>query len=394
MRAGQQVRDYVFEQRIGEGGMGEVWRAVHLGLRRMVAVKVIREGPAGSTFRDRFVREAQAMARLDHPHIVPIREFFASGGTGFLVMGLIQGKSLESRGRLPLDLALRIASQVLDALNFAHQQGVIHRDVKPSNILLDEHNHAYITDFGIALVAGTQRITRLTRSGTAVGTPEYMSPEQITTPADIDHRTDVYSFGCVLYEMLTGQPPFGSRDLGTTEFELLQAHVTRTPLPLRKHNVDVDRHTESVVMRALAKDPDERFAGCGEMAQALFGQAAPTVAAGQQQGSQLLFSLQGRLNRSQYWKGVLAVAAYFLVSFLLIRAAAVMSGDSAVAYVLILGGFGLWLWVAIAAKRLHDRNRPAWWLLTCLLLLPALWVVVELGFLPGTVGANRYGPQP
>jgi uncharacterized membrane protein YhaH (DUF805 family) len=104
--------------------------------------------------------------------------------------------------------------------------------------------------------------------------------------------------------------------------------------------------------------------------------------------------LQGRLNRSQYWKGVLAVAAYFLVSFLLIRAAAVMSGDSAVAYVLILGGFGLWLWVAIAAKRLHDRNRPAWWLRTCLLLLPALWVVVELGFLPGTVGANRYGPQP
>lgn len=394
MRAGQQVRDYLFEQRIGDGGMGEVWRAVHLGLRRMVAVKVIREGSTGGTFRERFVREAQAMARLDHPHIVPIREFFTSGGSGFLVMGLVEGKSLENRGRLPIDLALRIARQILDALNFAHQQGVIHRDVKPSNILLDGRDHAFITDFGIALVAGTQRITRLTRSGTAVGTPEYMSPEQITTPADIDHRTDVYSFGCVLYEMLAGQPPFGSRDLGTTEFELLQAHVTRSPIPIRKRNSDVDRHTEAVIMRALAKDPEERFAGCGEMAQALFGETPAPNAARQVERAHLFLTFQGRLNRSQYWKGFLAVAAYFLVIGLLVSTAAALSGDSMVGYVLILGGFGLWIWLAMAAKRLHDRDRPAWWLLTCLLVVPALWVVVELGFLPGTAGANRYGPEP
>jgi serine/threonine-protein kinase len=394
MRAGQQVRDYLFEQRIGDGGMGEVWRAVHLGVRRMVAIKVIREGSTGGTFRERFVREAQAMARLDHPHIVPIREFFTSGGSGFLVMGLVEGKSLENRGQLPIDLALRIARQILDALNFAHQQGVIHRDVKPSNILLDARDHAFITDFGIALVAGTQRITRLTRSGTAVGTPEYMSPEQITTPAAIDHRTDVYSFGCVLYEMLAGQPPFGSRDLGTTEFELLQAHVTRSPVPIRKRNSGVDRHTEAVIMRALAKDPEERFAGCGEMAQALFGQPPAADAGRQLEGAHLFLTFQGRLNRSQYWKGFLAVAAYFLVIGLLVSTAAAMSGDSMVGYLLILGGFGLWIWLAMAAKRLHDRNRPAWWLLACLLIVPALWVVVELGFLPGTAGANRYGPEP
>src|SRR4029453_11314366 len=108
------------------------------------------------------------------------------------------------------------------------------------------------------LVAGMERLTRLTRSGTAVGTPEYMSPEQITTPEDIDHRTDVYSFGCVLYEMFAGQPPFGSRDQGTTEFELMQAHVTRRPVPLRRLNPHIDRHTDAVVMRALAKDRDDR----------------------------------------------------------------------------------------------------------------------------------------
>ena len=124
-----------------------------------------RTGTTTGTFRQRFDREAQAMAGLEHAHIVPVRDFFVSAGNAYLVMGLIDGGSLEGRTALPLDVALRISSEVLDALNFAHQHGVIHRDVKPANILLDQHDRAYITDFGIALVAGTERITRLSRSG-------------------------------------------------------------------------------------------------------------------------------------------------------------------------------------------------------------------------------------
>ncbi|HVQ14237.1 MAG TPA: serine/threonine-protein kinase, partial [Vicinamibacterales bacterium] len=262
MRSGEQIRDYVLDQCIGRGGMGEVWRAHQRNPRRTVAIKVIRQdGDQAVMFRQRFAREAQAMAGLDHPHIVPVHDYFISNETACLVMGIIDGGSLEGRGAFALDFALRVSSEVLDALNTAHQAGVIHRDIKPSNILLDRNGHAYITDFGIALVAGAERLTRLSRSGSAVGTPEYMSPEQIATPDDIDHRTDVYSFGCVLYEMLSGQPPFGSRDDGTTEFELMQAHVQRSPAPIRQRNPAVDKRTEAVLQCALSKDRDKRFAG-------------------------------------------------------------------------------------------------------------------------------------
>ena len=271
MQSGDHVRAYVLEETIGVGAMGEVWRARHQSLQRNVAIKIIQEQVSvNAEFRERFMQEAQAMARLQHPNIVPVHDFFTVDHRAFLVMSLIDGGSLAESGRLAPDVALTISRELLDALNCAHQQGVIHRDVKPSNILLDQRGHAYMTDFGIALIAGTQRMTRLSRTGTAVGTPEYMSPEQIATPQDVDHRTDVYSFGCVLYEMLSGTPPFGSREDGTSEFELMQSHVTRQPIPLHQRHVQVNRGTESAVMRALAKDREDRFAGCGEMAQALF----------------------------------------------------------------------------------------------------------------------------
>ena len=395
MHAGQRIRHYVLEERIGAGGMGEVWRAMHQTLRKPVAVKIIREhGSQGARFRERFNREAQAMALLDHPHIVRVHDFFTSDGNGFLVMGYIDGGSLDARGQVPFGMALQISHDILDALNYAHQQGVIHRDVKPSNILLDRHGHAYMMDFGIALVAGAERITRLTRSGTAVGTPEYMSPEQITTPADIDHRTDVYSFGCVLYEMLCGQPPFGSRDEGTTEFELMQAHVKRSPLPLRQRNPNVDRHTDAVVMRALSKNRDDRFAGCGEMAQALFHRDVPRTTSARAGIVPLLFSLQGRLSRTQYWKGFALVTAFYLLAALTFAAAS-DTGDRELAEWVLLGSLaGVWPALAIAVKRWHDRDRSAWWFLTCLAIVPVLWVVIQLWFLKGTTGANRFGAEP
>ena len=273
MQEGQKIRDYVLEEKIGEGGMGEVWRARHAILDRQVAIKAMsRHLEADPEFGRRFLQEAQSQARLNHPRIVGVSDFFAEDGQYFLVMPLMSGRSLADRlheiqSPLPVSDALVVARDVLEALDHAHQQGIIHRDVKPSNILLDRDGHAALTDFGIALSLGRSRVT-LTR--TSLGTPHYMSPEQIRSPKSVDHRTDVYSFGCVLYEMLTGRPPFAeAADAEDTDFAVKEAHVYKAPEPLRKWNPRVPAWLEAVVLRALAKNPDERFLGCGEFRRTL-----------------------------------------------------------------------------------------------------------------------------
>jgi eukaryotic-like serine/threonine-protein kinase len=278
MQEGQKIRDYILEEKIGEGGMGEVWRARHAILDRQVAIKAMaRHLESDPEFGRRFLQEAQSQARLSHPRIVGVGDFFAEAGQYFLVMPLMSGKSLADRlheiqSALPISDALVIARDVLDALDYAHQNGVIHRDVKPSNILLDRDGHASLTDFGIALSLGRGRVT-LTR--TSLGTPHYMSPEQIRSPRGIDHRTDVYSFGCVLYEMLTGRPPFAeAADAEDTDFALKEAHVYRAPESLRKWNHQVPAWLDAAVLRALAKNPDERFSGCGEFRRTLDAPAA------------------------------------------------------------------------------------------------------------------------
>jgi eukaryotic-like serine/threonine-protein kinase len=273
MQEGQKIRDYVLEEKIGEGGMGEVWRARHAILDRQVAIKAMaRHLETDPEFGRRFLQEAQSQARLNHPRIVGVSDFFAEDGQYFLVMPLMSGKSLADRlhelqSPLPVSDALVVARDVLEALDHAHQEGIIHRDVKPSNILLDRDGHASLTDFGIALSLGRHRVT-LTR--TSLGTPHYMSPEQIRSPKTVDHRTDVYSFGCVLYEMLTGRPPFAeAADAEDTDFAVKEAHVYQAPEPLRKWNPRVPAWLEAVVLRALAKNPDERFLGCGEFRRTL-----------------------------------------------------------------------------------------------------------------------------
>ena len=218
MKPGDRVRDYVLEKRIGAGGVGEVWRARHERLNKPVAIKLILPHLyQDENIYNRFVQEAIATANLEHPHIISVYDFFSINDDAFLVMSYIEGGSLQDRlknhGRLSLSEALRIARGILDALDFAHQKGIVHRDVKSSNILLSPDSHAYLVDFGIALVLGK---TRITRFGANVGTPDYMSPEQIRGE-QLDHRTDVYSFGCVLYEMLTGRSPF-RRSEEDTEF--------------------------------------------------------------------------------------------------------------------------------------------------------------------------------
>ena len=274
MQEGQKIRDYVLEEKIGEGGMGEVWRARHAILDRKVAIKAMaRHLESDPEFGRRFLQEAQSQARMNHPRIVGVSDFFAEDGQYFLVMPLLSGRSLADRlheiqSALPVSDALVVARDVLEALDHAHQQGIIHRDVKPSNILLDRDGHASLTDFGIALSLGRRRVT-LTRA--SLGTPHYMSPEQIRSPKTVDHRTDVYSFGCVLYEMLTGRPPFAAEaaDAEDTDFALKEAHVYQAPEPLRKRNPQVPAWLEAVVLRALSKNPDERFSGCGEFRRAL-----------------------------------------------------------------------------------------------------------------------------
>src|SRR5262245_34478876 len=225
---------------------------------------------------NRFVQEAVATANLEHPNIVSVYDFFSINDDAFLVMSYIDGGSLQdrlkNRRRLSLSEALHIAGDILGALNFAHQRGIVHRDVKPSNILLSPDSHAYLVDFGIALVLGK---TRTTRFGANVGTPDYMSPEQIRG-GQLDHRTDVYSFGCVLYEMLTGRSPFRQAD-EDTEFTLMERHMSDLPAPLRTLNSAVDEKTEAAVMRALAKDRENRFAGCADMAKALLAAGAISV---------------------------------------------------------------------------------------------------------------------
>jgi tetratricopeptide (TPR) repeat protein len=279
LKPGDQVRDYILEQRIGAGGVGEVWRARHIRLNKPVAIKLILPHLCeDENIYSRFVQEAIATANLEHPHIISVHDFFSVGDDAFLVMSFIEGGSLQDRikkrRRLSLPETLRIARGILDALDFAHQKGIVHRDVKPSNILLSPKLHGYLVDFGIALVLGK---TRITRFGANIGTPDYMSPEQIRGE-QLDHRTDVYSFGCVLYEMLTGQSPF-RRSEDDTEFILMERHMNEAPVSMRSLESSINVATEAVIMRALAKDRDQRFAGCADMAKALIAAAETTVGA-------------------------------------------------------------------------------------------------------------------
>jgi serine/threonine-protein kinase len=277
LKPGDQVRDYILEQRIGAGGVGEVWRARHIRLNKPVAIKLILPHLCeDENIYSRFVQEAIATANLEHPHIISVHDFFSVGDDAFLVMSFIEGGSLQDRirkrGRLSLAETLNIARGILDALDFAHQKGIVHRDVKPSNILLSPNLHAYLVDFGIALVLGK---TRITRFGANIGTPDYMSPEQIRGE-QLDHRTDVYSFGCVVYEMLTGHSPF-RRSEDDTEFTLMERHMNEAPTPMRSLNSEVSEQLAAAVMRALAKDREQRFAGCADMTKALVAAAQVSV---------------------------------------------------------------------------------------------------------------------
>jgi serine/threonine-protein kinase len=252
---------YVIEGKIGAGGMASVYAATDKRHRRKVAVKVLRPELAAALGAERFLREIETSANLRHPHIIPLYDSGESGGLLYYVMPLVEGESLRARlnrePRLPLDDALGIAREVADALGHAHERGIIHRDVKPENILL-ENGHAVVVDFGIARAIGEAGETgpqTLTRAGMALGTPKYMSPEQAAGESDLDGRSDLYSLACVLYEMLAGRAPFDGRTFARLSYQ----HLMEAPPPILPLRPGLPLAVASALARALAKNRADRF---------------------------------------------------------------------------------------------------------------------------------------
>jgi len=269
------------ESELGRGGMGIVYRARDRRLKREVAVKVL---PPELAFRgeikSRFLREAETAAQLNQPNIVPIYAVDEREGLVFFVMACVDGttvgKRLHDEGALPVDDARRIMRQVSDALAYAHARGVIHRDIKPDNILLDrESKRAMVTDFGIARAMQEGADSRLTATGMAIGTPAFMSPEQAAGEHEIDGRSDLYSLGVVGYQMLTGQLPFRA---GSTA-SMLMKQITERPAPVQQLRPDVPPDLAAIVMTLLEKEPTNRFPSASALSAALSGDASAMPAA-------------------------------------------------------------------------------------------------------------------
>ncbi len=241
---------------LGRGGMGVVYKARQPRLNRLVALKILaREKEQDAQFAERFTREGQALARLSHPNIVTVHDFGETGGHCYLVMEFVDGLNLRQvlqAGKMKPEQALAIVPKICEALQYAHEQGIVHRDIKPENILLDKQGRLKIADFGIAKMLGSEdtqpRVhadqqvgpTNLTEEGHTVGTPHYMAPEQIEHPQTVDHRADIYSLGVVFYEMLTGELPLG-----------------KFQPPSKKVHIDV--RLDEVVLHALEKEPERRY---------------------------------------------------------------------------------------------------------------------------------------
>jgi len=267
---------YHIERELGAGGMATVYLAEDLKHHRKVAVKVLRPDLAATLGPERFLREIELAAQLTHPHILPLHDSGEADGFLFYVMPYIKGESLadkiEREGELPIAEAVRLLRDVVDGLAYAHAEGVVHRDIKPDNVLLSGR-HAVVTDFGIAKAVSeaTGRQT-LTTAGVALGTPMYMAPEQAVADPHIDHRADIYAIGAMAYEMLTGRPPF----IGTTPQAVLAAHVTETPEPVNKNRKTIPDALATLVMRCLEKKAADRWQSADEILPQLEALATPS----------------------------------------------------------------------------------------------------------------------
>lgn len=257
---------YEIKSQIGQGGMATVFLAFDPDMHREVAIKVLpREFLNDPTFRARFRREARVIASLDHPAILPVYDFGEDDGLLFFVMPLMSGGSLADQlkhGPLSISDTIKLLARIGPALDYAHQKGVIHRDLKPGNILFDRFGNAFLADFGIAhLEQGSATLT----GGNIIGTPAYMSPEQARATQELDGRTDIYALGVMLFEMLTGQTPYKA----DTGVGIVLMHITEPVPHVLDIKPDLPSDFEHVIMRAMAKDRDERFSTANDLSSAV-----------------------------------------------------------------------------------------------------------------------------
>jgi len=252
---------YKVVRKLGAGGMANVYLAEDQELGRRVAIKILNERHANDDqFVERFRREAKNAAALSHPNIVSIYDRGEAEGTYYIAMEYLDGRSLKelilSRGPAPLNVTIEYVRQILSALRFAHRHGIVHRDIKPHNVLVDAEGRVKVTDFGIARAGASE----MTEAGSIVGTAQYLSPEQARGTA-VDQRSDLYSLGIVFYELLTGTLPFN----GDTPVEIAMKHLSQTPQPPSQLRPELPHDLDLVVTRALAKDPDDRYQTAEEM---------------------------------------------------------------------------------------------------------------------------------
>ncbi len=268
---GAQVLNYRIDSKIGEGGMGSVYLASHLQMRRKAAIKALHPNLVNNTqIRERFRNEAEAMASLKHPNIIDLYDFLETNQGLFLIMEFIEGKPLDDyvrtvTGPLPEDRAIGLFSKALDGFAYAHDRGIVHRDIKPSNLMIGNENQIKILDFGIAKILNDAN-KGLTRTGSKMGTVLYMSPEQVKG-LSVDRRSDIYSLGVTLFQILTGRPPYDEQT--STEYDVY-TKIVNSPLPrVRKFNPHVSEQMQAILDKATAKEPQNRYQTALEFKHAL-----------------------------------------------------------------------------------------------------------------------------
>ncbi len=305
---------YRIERELGAGGMATVYLAEDVKHRRKVALKVLRPELSAVIGAERFLKEIETTANLQHPHILPLHDSGEVNGTVFYVMPFVEGETLRDRldreRQLPIDDAVRITREVASALDYAHRKGVIHRDIKPENILLHE-GQALVADFGIALAAATTGGSRMTETGMSLGTPHYMSPEQAMGERSVDARTDVYALGCVLYEMLVGEPPF----TGPTAQAIVARVLTGAVEAPSARRSTVPANVNAAALTALQKLPADRFASAAAMSDALQDRAYTTAAT---QAAMIGMRASGTWNRLAIAATAIAAVAVLVATWAIV----------------------------------------------------------------------------